>query len=530
MKNWLPKLLLGLALVGLIGASFRPVMGQTVDGCPYGADCTSSSTFDSTTDGWLADKVTAVWIKDYISGIDTVAGVLKVDNYQQYDPNQTSPGIYKFFYLQPGQYQVRFRASTEPSLWLWLTGVFVTVNSVDIIQHVWSSHLSIFGFSTFTTSYFTVLDPQQVKIQVITDNPAFFDYIYLEKVPEIVPTATQIAPTNTPGGPTSTPRPTSIPISQQATPMPPATAVCISAPAGGIPTYATPAVYTGTTMSIVELFNHGPVLPNTIAWSKLGNVTITNGNDHSGNRSGSALMQYDPHWNQSTLSGFTNALVYPISYGYMLWVNAWAQSDAVPVGQTAKMELWERVGGMWSIVTSVSISAQNWYPLHGSISASATDIAFVAVRSDTPSAGYGLLDDVYLYTPEGNLPYCDGSYPSGTIGAVDVTTLDGTFIQYPDDKPCPAGIMQPNNLWGMILAQLTLFLDRQMAMSPSHVLGTTRDMAAQFMLGPLGGIIQIGVIILDWSIPITMLKVYIAFQGGLAVIGIWKTIRRAFIV
>ena len=325
---------------------------------------------------------------------------------------------------------------------------------------------------------------------------------------------------------------TPIPYSAQATPAAPAAAVCQSGtpvPVSDIPSYSATPV--SGVIGMLETFQQYSVDLSS-RWSRSGNV-VPSGSDHTGDGGVSIKIQYDPHWATTTASGFDQALILETNFGVATWVNAYAQADVVLAGGSAKMEIWELVGSTWSRVGSDSIGAQYWYPIHAAISASATHIAFVPARSDTPSAGWTYLDDVYIYSPEANQPYCSGGYPTGTmaINGGDISNGNGsTTIMYPVGKECPTSIMQPNNIWGMLLAQATLFLDGQMAWAPSHVLGATRDLAQQFMLGPLGGIIQIGTIILDWSVPITMLKIYIAFQAGLAVIGIWKTIRRAFIV
>lgn len=527
LKNWQAKAALVFIAALMAAAWWLPALGQSVDGCPTGADCAASSTFDADTDGWSVQSADIGWLAAFSAGFTQADGVVRVYNYQQRDQGTNAMGIYKSFWLQPGQYQIRFRATQDID---WAHGVVVVVDSPDVVAHTWSSRLSEWYFQEFTTSYFTLYSPQMVKVRIATGANAYFDYVYVERLPDTLPTATQIAATNTPGGPTSTPRPTAIPVGSQATPVPAATAVCRPAPT--VPDiYATPSAYTGTSFSVVDLFDTGSWPSNTtLAWQRLGGATITQGADHSGNMSGAALLPYAGHYGQTTLSSLDQALVLPVSYGYPVWLNAWAQSDAVPVGQTAQMEVWERSGGSWSRIAVVTISAQQWYPLHAAVSANATEIAFTAVRSDIPSGGQAYLDDVYIYSPESNTPYCNGTYPANTTGSRDTTNLDGVDLQYPANKPCPTAIMQPNNIWGMILAQLTIFLDRQMAMAPLHVQGTTRDLAQQFMIGPLGGVIILGSMVFDWNIPIISMELYITFQAGLIIIGIWKLIRRSLLM
>jgi hypothetical protein len=529
LKNWLRNLILGLIFLALIALVFSdPVYGQST-GCPDGADCIDASNFDTDLDGWVAESATASWMESKTLsnplGNSLANGVLHIYDYRTNsgsDPMNNAPGIYKSFYLQPGNYRIVVRAGQD--LNLSASSLFVSARS-DTLDWNWSSALLAWYYSNLTSrTAFTISSPGQVRIRVVTGANAYFDYIWLEKSPDGYPTATPSGPTITPGGPTA------VPYSQQATPVPPGTAVCQAAPVSTIPAYATPSAYTGTTFSTLETFDIGSIYRGYLPWSKFGNVTINSGNDHTGGESSSASIQYDPHWNETSMASFDQALVMTSSYGQDFWINAWAQADVVPITQTAKMEVWQKISGTWELVVATTVSAQQWYPIHAAISAAATEVAFVAARSDLPSAGYILLDDVYVYAPESNMPYCDGTYPAGTIGIDDSNNVAGTQMQWPADKPCPGGIMQPNNMWGMILAQLTLFLDQQMAMSPIHVLGTTRDLAQQFMLGPIGGLIMLATIILDWNIPIIMLEAYIAFQFGMGVIGIWKLIRRAFIV
>jgi hypothetical protein len=246
-------------------------------------------------------------------------------------------------------------------------------------------------------------------------------------------------------------------------------------------------------------------------------------------------VAYDNHGAITSTGNFTNALILTTGYGYAIQLNGWAKANVVPIGETASIQVWELYAGTWTRSANISVSAGRWYPFHSDISATAEQVAFVPVRSDAPGAGYMLLDDIYLYAPADNAPYCNGQYP------VDVVSFTGggfdsgiggstTTIMVPVGKDCPTAVMRPNNLWGLLLAQVTVWLDGVMALAPSHVMGSTRDLARTYMIGPLGGVVSLAVVVLDWRIPLAMLSIYLAFEVGLGIVGIWKLIRRTFFV
>jgi hypothetical protein len=512
-------------LILLTSTAAGSALAQSSDGCPDGPNCIDASGFNADLDGWSARNVRAEWYEWVDILLTRGFGLAKISDAQYGDP-----GMVKSFFLQPGQYQLRTRA----------VGDLVIINNFDVfvdaadIDLVFSGVLSAWYWQNYTFGTFTVTRPELVTVAIKPEVDApyvFLDYVYLEKMPDNYPTATPGRPTKTvtPGGPTATITPTPIPAGNQATPIPPGTAVCQPVVAG-LPTYAITATDAITGFSILESFSQDPNTIQVLPWSKNGEVEITAGNDHTGNGSGAAFIKYDPHWGETTAADFTHALILKNNFSGSFYINAWAQADVVPSAQTAKLEIWQLVGGVWEIASAEPVSAAYWYPVHAQISASATRVAFVAARSDIPTSGYIVLDDVVVYAPLSAAPYCDGTYRDGTVGDFNRTSDSAFTMQYPSDKPCPGAIMQPNNFWGMILAQLTIFLDGQMAMAPAHILGTTRDLAQQYMLGPVGGLIVLATIVLDWNVPIIMLEVYLAFQAGLAVVGVWKLIRRAFIV
>lgn len=516
-------LLVALAL--LAGGALLSVTAHGQDaGCPGGPRCIDYSTFDSDTDGWVAANAdtTLTWLASKTLGTSSLAtGVVQV-----YDPHistSSAPWIKKTFYLQAGHYQLSVRAGEDLDIQQDIVTIYVRH---DGTVSGWYGSLSPWYFLDIYSQVITVDQPGPVDVEIENSKNFYIDSIALESMDAGAPTLTPttVIYTPNPSQPTPTASTTPIPYAQQATPMPVPTAVCSNAQPTPVGQYVTETVTT-TTWSMLETFWGIDLYSDMGAWQRTGVIDWVAAPDHTGDASGAARLKYDN-------APVTNAIILPVVFTGTYYLNAWAQADVVPVGATAYMEVWA-MSGTWSRVAQIAIGAQHWYPLHVTITGDPTALAFVATRSDSPSSGFAYIDDIYLYAPESNMPYCSGAYPgtttsmtgSGLYGGSDSVTL-----LYPGDKPCPGEVMQPNNIWGMILAQFTLFLDAQMAWSPVHVLGTTRDLAQQFMLGPIGGMVALATIIFDWRIPITMLEIYLAFQAGLGIIGIWKVIRRAFII
>jgi hypothetical protein len=531
-----------------LGWAAGAASGQAVDGCPDGPDCIDAADFDTDLDGWSPYQSGASWMNDKTLGLGNLAYGLLYIHDQHYELGEgLLSGASKTFYLQVGAYKVVLRAGQDATFLANRHQVRITYPDVSQTQTIFEHRFSAWSYGTFETGTFWITRPGSVRIDVGSDVPiaSYYDFIYLEQQPSTSPTSTPTATffhaTNTPGGPTETATipptatTTPVPLAQQATSIPAGTSVCRNVtptPTGGVPVYGTTEPTPAFSISRLEQFEHYHIYNE--GWKRLGQVS-EGSDDHSGNGSYSAAISYDLHGAITTTATFSNALTFsPLGFGYPIWLNAWAKADVVPVGQTAQAEVWQEIDGTWYLASSTNISAGRWYPIHAVLDAAADAIAFVATRSDSPSFGYALIDDVYLYAPESAAPFCSGEYPAGALGIRGIPNSSYVYsphmLNYPGDKPCPGAVMEPNNLWGMILSQFTFFLDTLMAYAPAHLIGETRALAQQYLISPIGGLVILATVIIDWNIPMLAIKIFVAVEAGIGIVGIWKAIRRTFIV
>lgn len=555
MKNWHRNLIFILIFIGLIVLVIAaPVYGQSGD-CGGASGCVDSSDFDTGLDGWVASyegvtpTVDVIWLASKSFGWlwwqTNASGVATMQTNGSYDLLHADQrvGMRKSFQLTPGRYVLVTRiAADRPSSSVVYYNIdgFGAVNTARILGF-WDTW-QVLRTDDVNSNSFSVLTAGNVTVVLSADyrSMTYLDYIYLLRLSDATP-----YPSSTPGlgTPTALPGATSTPMPPSATPIATGTAYCVPAPST-----PTPGIPGDTSPTATPT-----ALPAAIGWSYYdGFDQALSGTDNFWVSAGSGVdIAYNVGHRALNAVGIPNsadpgggslerpALIYRPG-GFItstFYIDAWAQASYVAEGRTQYLEVWTEDSGtaLWSKAGEVAISHRLWYPSHWTITSagSISAVAFVARRSDDVPVDKVYLDDVYLYGDLSLSPYCDGTFPPNTvfIGLDDNTPYqDGVTLSVSADRECPAAILRPNNLWGMILAQLTFFLDQLTALAPGHIPGQTRDMVQQYMLSPVGGLILLATIILDWNVPIIMLEIYIAFQGGLAVIGIWKTIRRAFIV
>lgn len=553
MKNWHPNrwwAVIGLALVSLLAIAL-PGSAQSGD-CGGAAGCVYSGEFDSGADGWEASYdglVSSVDIGhlDYKSfgalwWTTEAWGILTMETNSNYDfaHSDQRVGIRQTFNLSAGRYQLVTRIAADlaqgSAVYYNVEG-FGAVNTARILSYydAWQT----LSTDDLSPNSFTIDTPGSVTVVIAAGyrSKVYFDYIYLIRLSDATyePTATP-----GPGTPTAAPAATATAIPASATPIASGTAYCVPAPATatGLPpdavATATPtALPGGTNWAYFDGFdnslngsNHfwatagtGVELAYNVGRRALNAVIVPNSADPGGGSMARSALIYRPGTTQ--LSTF--------------YVDVWAMANFVASGKSQYLEVWKEEGGAWSNVGAAQVSHSSWYPSHWAIpvSTGVTAIAFVAHRSDSATVDKLYLDDIYLYGDLSLSPYCDDTFHPSTV-FIGMNTYapyaDGITLSINAGRACPANVLRPNNLWGMLLAQLTILLDQITALAPGHILGQTLDLAQQYITGPLGGVIILATFVFDWSIPILMLEIYIAFQGGLLVIGIWKTIRRAFIV
>lgn len=504
--------------------------------------CTDAtcSYFETDTDGWQNgnDSTIVSWVSSKTLGLFSNAdGVMVVDKV-----GQAMVKAEKDIYLQTGQYHVVVRAGNDLTIGGGpLTAIYAYCENCTMAYSPYNS--SPWGYGNFTSGVLTVDYPGNVRIVLEGKTKLYFDYV------EVVPlTVTDATPTPDTFHPTATPRSaTAVPPTAQATPAPTGTAYCVPVtPTPAVPAYSLTPTPTPNANDWALYEDFGMTNQFVVGWTAIG--TLSNASpDHTnkGEQSFSKALPYQSVAYSTTVATFNTALTLIDSRfaGSTFWVDGWAQADVVPAGETAYIEVWgyDSVSAVWRRLGRSAVSYTRWYPFHLEITdtANIASLAFVGTRTDQPAqtAGAILLDDVTIYNALSHAPRCDGTVDpitthisNGNLPGSIVNPSTVTTLSYPQGKDCPPAVMAPNNLWGMILTQLTLFLDAQMAFSPSHVLGTTRDLAQQYMMGPLGGVVALGTVVFDWRVPLTMLGIYLAFQVGLGIVGIWKLIRRTFFV
>jgi hypothetical protein len=516
-------------------------------------DCSDVSDFDADVNGWALERTTGAtldWLESKSFGFwlwaSTATGVLRASGDFR---------IQKQVYLEPGNYRILYRAAADQQWNGWgfqnpsLVFKGQTGNTIYALQPVTIDQT----FRDIRSEIFTVDNPGPVMIEAFTvETPAtvYFDYIWVMNDSGATPTpdlSTFAAPTRTPLSGTATPIPT------QATPIPSATPYCVNAPTptpgpGGFAT-STPTPTAGPSptpgvnfsWSYLDTFSS-----NLLDWASFGNVYMTNNANHTPinetDLARSAFVAYNQTLS-SPAGTFTNALAFnnAATDGFTLpfYVDGWAQTDNLPTGQSAYVEVWayDEPQSLWYKINQQQISPHNWYPFHitvdvpGGGSGELRAFAFVARRTDDPTSGGIFIDDVYFYGDLDNAQRCDGSYPGGTVVLSEPFNPTGsgggggTRLEFPKDKPCPPDLNVPNNFWGPLLANLTLFLDGIFAFSPLHnnlnMAGTVHDL----LNSPMVTYLQFMALFFDLRIPFAVIGVIVAINVANSIVALWLRIK-----
>lgn len=519
-----------IGLVALVALGVSWVVFAQSGSCPE-SDCQTYSDFSTDADGWTAfDGDTHVdWLDSHRFGFwgEYKVGVVKV--YGGY------AHVQKTIWLEPGEYVIKAigGADTFLNFPLYLNAT-VSINEMDlgIGFGEWRGN-----YATHTSEIFYVLNPGNVNIDIHTLGGGTY---YLDSV-WVVPNATATATPN-PVFNTPTPIPgTIIPTDQRATPMPAGTQYCIPAPTATPPgQYQQTPVPTATPdsaheWSILDTFMNA-VLNNEI-WQGIGGVSTTGQVNHSSTGDRSVNINYSaapPDWDGSVLT--RTALVYAPLGGMTgpVYVDGWAQADIVPVGHSAKIEVWY-LTDIWHKAGETSISARNWYPFHLIVETgnNPSAIAIVSSRSDNPPGGYIFIDDIYIYGSLAFSPRCDGTYPEGTTsgsgGLNPNITGDGESVLidgYPSDKPCPTDITKPNNFYGPLISGLTLFFDQITAGLPPHEVGFWRDVVQNTLSSPIGTFAALTGIFIDWTIGFWLLQTALVLEGAHIIITLYLSVKK----
>lgn len=142
------------------------------------------------------------------------------------------------------------------------------------------------------------------------------------------------------------------------------------------------------------------------------------------------------------------------------------------------------------------------------------------------------VDDVYFYDSLANAPRCDGTYPDGIddyTGDENNPGLgnDDTPITYPPDKPCPPDVVVPNNFWGQILSQLTLFLDQLFAFMPFHQPNSLTQLTQDLIGSPIGTFSAVIGVLFDLKIPVLMASLFLILESARGLWSVWIAIKKS---
>ena len=551
------KHLLVLLIVSLL--IILPVVtpyAQAQDDCGY-SDCTDVSNFDSDLDGWALERTsgaTLEWLASKTFGMlwwtSSADGVMK---------SSGDGRVQKELYMQPGRYRILFRAGADKfwNGWFFEDPYVVFKGQYGNTQYALPGITLHQTFEDFTTGIFEIDNPGPVMIEAVAFQPAtmYFDYIWVvrdDTAGTPTPWATGGPPTKTPLAGTPTPVPT------QATPIAtPTGQYCVNAPTPtpGPGQFATPTATATAGPSPTPAPNMSWSYLDTFSqalldWTVFGNnVYMTNNANHTSSNTQdlarSAFIGYNPTIALTTTDTFTSAIAFEVSGGFTLpfYVDGWAMGDSLPIGETAYVELWARdePEGLWFKIGEEQISPQHWYTFHLTVdemaggSGTVSAIAFLGRRSDDPGVGGIFLDDVYLYGDLENARRCDGTYPTGTtilsspVGRSDEVPgdKDGWTYDWPANKPCPPDIKVPNNFWGPLLAQVTVFLDNVYAMAPYHEPSSLTTMVQNFIGSPIAIYFGVAATFFNLRIPLLALGIVLVLNIGIMVRGVWMIIKES---
>lgn len=533
---------------------FAPA-AQAQDECAGYTECTDLSNFDSDLDGWALERTagsTLEWLSSKTFGMlwwtSSADGVMKFSGTSR---------IQKQVYMQPGHYRILYRGAADKQWNGWiLQNPFVVFKAqAGASLHALTAVEVGQSFEDVRSEIFVVDNPGQVMIEIFTiDTPAtlYFDYIW------IVRDDTGATATPYPGGP-PTPTPlsgTPTPVPTQATPIAtPTGQYCVSAPTPtpGPPQFSTPTATATAGPSPTPAPDTGWSYLDTFStalndWTVFGNnVYVTFNVNHTTANSmdlaRAAFVGYNSTVALTTTSTFTSALAFGVVGGFTLpfYIDGWAQGDSLPQGESAYVELWVRdePQGLWYKIDQQQVSARNWYTFHFTVNAPAggsgsiSAFAFVTRRTDDPGSGGIYLDDIYFYGDLDNARRCNGTYPSTTtvlsspVGRSDEVEGDedtGT-LNWPEGKPCPPDITVPNNFWGPMLAQLTVFLDNIYAFAPYHERDTLTEMVRTFLGSPITVYFGMAATFFNLRIPLLAFTLVLMLNIGRVIRGVWIIIK-----
>ncbi|MCS6909083.1 MAG: hypothetical protein NZM11_00715 [Anaerolineales bacterium] len=498
-----------------------------------GYTCVDVSDFASGLNGWTPGLYTSLTLTNSLTftggGIfgwggwtSTANGVLIVRNTVSPDAPPTSwpdPEFSKTVSLTPGTYRLMYRVSYawSPKVRIEADNAHGIVITPALPRCEYTSpgrrfnqcEEAAFTVDRTTNVKFTLSFPELLP-EPLDPNLAAFDYIWIVRTSTYYPTPNPATPTRPF---VSTPLPQATPRCQpRATPTP---------SYYGTPT-PTPA---GDDMQYLERFN-------TNDWSRLwqpSNAYVWRTSPNRGVDSqgfgASVGITFAP---ASQTPDSAPALIYSLSSSRTVYLDGWVYAASIPSGTIARVRVWRFDGGSWSVVSEHNASSGTWHPFGATIPAPFTAIAISAVRTDGNTTDYLNVDDLLLYNNLAYRPYCDGSFPPGPGGSTDPYNPSGStgwVIPYPQDKSCPPPVNVPNNFWGPILANLTVWVDTLFAESPEQEPGRIPE-GVRMVLTPFMIAMTLAAVFLNLQTFVWAVGIRVTVTGFLLARAIWLFIVR----
>lgn len=508
-------------LLGLVGRVFATSCGdyECVDQSEFDTDDPTHNGWQPSNGGNHTDNVLG-WVSRISFGIfwwaTSADGVLTV--------NGSSPTFHKTIYLQPGQYRIVTRVAKD--LDLGGDGLFAFATPPGTTSFGIGFFPIFNGFTTIVTDEFTVSSPGDVTFELAgeTSTPLYFDYIWIVQ-------STTATPTPGAGTPTATTVPAA------STPIPTSTPYCITASATATPGppqfQLTPTVTPSPNPNNWTVLEHFDYATLSSIWTVAGNGVYNSFSTGRGtSKPGAVFIPYSVApggWDYTSM--LRTALIWrpDTVLTDTIYADGWARADFVPVGTSVYAEVWTLDGGtlQWSQAYTTQVSSGTWYNFHYELTSAGgiVAVAFLSSRSDDATSGGIYLDDIYLYGDLENSPLCDGAYISPPAGGPEPP--DTTPITFPGDKPCPPNLNVPNNFWGPLLANLTLFLDGLFAFSPLHTNLNLAGSVHDLLSSPIIIYLQLVAMFFDLRIPLAVLGVIIAINAADIIYNTWLKIKGA---
>lgn len=537
--NNLARLLLAAAVLcaALAVLPTPPARAQTACG-DY--TCVEEFNFDSDLDGWYSVQPGTVsnWLESKsftiecewwefwcIPSTSTANGVMAV--------SMNPPFSYVVFpfakmerwvTLDPGTYKI---VTTFANVPLSFDGTASTERnmSLEVYYNNTNNEISDGGnwptsdeqFREYESETFVVDRATSVRLTAYFTEasvPIYVDYIWVVRTSTSYPTPNPLTPT-IPALATAVPMPTEV-CRPLATPAPPAFSLTPTA------TPLPPLYYFNSFGSNKSLGNWS-VLAGDVGW------VLSPARNVGGLDGGAIRIKFS---NSASAITSRNAFAFGISPAHTgpIYINGFVYvSDPIPSGTSVRLEVFYLDGSLnWQKQNEHTVGQSRWQPFHTALpSVSIQGIALAAYRTDTNTTLSLYVDDVTVYDNFTNRPYCNWSNSDGSDNNGAPPELPGiNEIVYPVDKPCPPAINEPNNFWGPILTQLTLWADSFFAFSAAYAPGQMTTWVNTFTTQPMALYYGLYATILDFRIAVACMLLMFGAETFRTGWSVWMFLKR----